>query len=144
MAFQPQPSLELRRRVSDFLAPRVSAALAGRIMVIGPDYLPVGLAATIAPRDNSAAGEARATAVAMLQRFLHPLSGGPRGEGWPFGRDIYLSDVAAILNRIPSIDAVVELALLLDGSPVGEVLLVPDDRIVTVGTVQVRLISDEG
>jgi hypothetical protein len=78
-----------------------------------------------------------------LAGFLHPLTGGPEGVGWPFGRDVYLSDVAAALERTPGVDYVVELSLLLNDTPQGECVAVPADRIVVAGPIRVRVLAAE-
>jgi hypothetical protein len=136
---RPEPTLELRRRVRAFLRSRVPAALAGSVDVVGPLYVPVGVAATIVPADPGAAGPAVAAARDALALFLHPLTGGPEGRGWPFGRDIHLSDVAALLARLPGVDVVRELALVVDGSPQGTAVAVQPDRLVCAGDVDVQL-----
>ena len=38
-----------------------------------------------------------------LYRFLNPLTGGPEGEGWPFGRDLFVGDVYQALQGIDGI-----------------------------------------
>lgn len=38
-----------------------------------------------------------------LYAFLNPLSGGTDGKGWPFGRDLFISDVMAVLLTIPGV-----------------------------------------
>jgi predicted phage baseplate assembly protein len=34
-----------------------------------------------------------------LYRYLNPLTGGPDGKGWPFGRPVYPSDIVALLQQ---------------------------------------------
>lgn len=140
---RPQPSLELRRRVRDFIEARAPAGVAGRITVSGPDYLPVGAQVSLAPVCFDSAGQVYEDAVAVLMAFLNPLTGGPDGDGWPFGRDVYLSDVAAVLEAIPGVDYVQTLDLLLDGTPQGERVPVPPDRIVVAGDIRVTLVGSE-
>jgi uncharacterized phage protein gp47/JayE len=140
---RPQPSLELRRRVRAFITARAPAAVADRVTVSGPDYLPVGAQATIAPVDFDNAGQVFEAAAAVLTGFLNPLNGGPDGDGWPFGRDVYLSDVAAALEAVPGVDYVQTLNLLLDGTPQGERVPVPPDRIVVAGDIRVTLVGSE-
>lgn len=141
---QPQPSFGLRRLVQRFLAQRVPAPVAQQIVVTGPAYLPVGVEAMIAPIDLNAAGPVLAAVAAALANFLHPLSGGPEGAGWPFGRDVYLSDVAAVLEAVPGVDYVQTVNLLLDNTPLGEVVPVPPDRIVVAGPLRLTLTGSEG
>lgn len=141
---QPQPSGELRRQVHDYLAARAPATLSGgRIAVIGPTYLPVGVTAVVAPRDPGQAGPVRARILQALARFLHPLTGGPDGDGWPAGRDVFLSDLAALLEGVAGVDYVKQLDLLLDGAPVGPQVAVPPDRIVVAGPLRVELEATE-
>lgn len=141
---QPQPSFELRHQVQAFLAARMPAAASGHVAVTGPDYLPIGVRAVVAPVDPSAGGPVRDAVIAALEVFLHPLIGGPDGAGWPFGRDVYLSDVAVLLEGVAGVDHVETLDLLLDGTPRGEVVAVPPDRIVVAGTLRISLTGTEG
>ena len=141
---RPLPSFGLRTRVHAFLATRCPAGLAQQITVAAPDYLAVGVQAVIAPVDPSAAAGALAAATRALQIFLHPLTGGPDGTGWPFGRDVFLSDVAAVLESIAGIDYVQTLDLLVDGTPRGVRVDVPPDRIVVAGELRLTLTGSEG
>jgi hypothetical protein len=141
---QPQPSFELRRLVKAFLAARVAAGVADQIEVMGPDYLPIGVEAVVAPVDLNAAATVLADVMSALENFLHPLSGGPDNLGWPFGRDVYLSDVAALLEAVPGVDYVATINLLLDGTPRGEVIDVPPNRIVVAGPLRITLTGSEG
>jgi Baseplate J-like protein len=137
---RPQPSFELRRQVRDYLAARAPATVqAARIEIIGPNYLPVGVAALVAPRAASEAGLVQQRVRAAMETFLHPLTGGPRGRGWPFGRNVYLSDVAAIIEAVQGVDYVKELELLLGDAPVGEEVNVPQDRIVVAGSLKIEM-----
>jgi predicted phage baseplate assembly protein len=38
-----------------------------------------------------------------LYRYLNPLTGGPDGTGWPFGRDLYASDAYQCLQGTPDV-----------------------------------------
>jgi predicted phage baseplate assembly protein len=38
-----------------------------------------------------------------LYRYLNPLTGGPDGKGWPFGRPVYPSDIVALLQQTPGV-----------------------------------------
>jgi predicted phage baseplate assembly protein len=38
-----------------------------------------------------------------LYRFLNPLTGGVEGSGWPFGRDLFASDVYQCLQGMPNV-----------------------------------------
>jgi predicted phage baseplate assembly protein len=140
---RPQPSFGLRRHVETYLLARIPASMAGQISVVGPSYLAVGVQASVVPVEASRGGEVHRAVVAALAAFLHPVSGGPEGVGWPFGRDVYLSDVAAVVERVPGVDYIESLNLLPDRTPQGEVIEVPSDRIVVAGALRVTLRESE-
>jgi len=136
---QPQPSWQLRREVRDFLRARSPASLSGAVRVVAPRYLEVSVEARVAPAAGADAGVLAAAVAARLREFLHPLRGGPEREGWPFGRGVHLSDLAAVLEAADGIDYVESLALLVDGAPQGDAIVVPGDRVVAAGSVEVAL-----
>ena len=142
---RPFPSFGLREHVRKYLERYAPAEVGayGRLLVIGPQYMPVDVSATIAPKLASEAGNVDQRAREALETFLHPLFGGPRGEGWDLGRDVFLSDVAAALHRVEGLDYAEDLALLRDGVPAGESIEVPDDRIVAAGTITLTLKGGE-
>jgi predicted phage baseplate assembly protein len=141
---RPQPSFELRRQVHAYLTARMPATLTPeRVAIIGPTYLPIGVEAVVTPRDASEAGGVEARVRAALAGFLHPLAGGPEADGWPLGRDVYLSDVAAIIEAVDGVDYVEALHLLLYDIPQGEQVIVPPDRIVVAGTLRLEMRAAE-
>jgi hypothetical protein len=139
---RPWPSLGLRDRVRTAIEARAGGdfAAANHLYVTGPDYLPVDVDATVQPVDPADAGGVDERVRAALESFLHPLRGGPEHRGWAPGRSVYLSDVAATLERVPGVDHVRELALLVGGQLQGERAAVRPDRIVVAGTLRVRLV----
>lgn len=141
---RPVASFELRQRVQRFLSARAPAAIAAHIAVIPATYFPVGVSASITPVDADDAGTVVETVSHALAAFLHPLTGGPDGEGWPFGRDIFLSDVASVVESTDGVDYAASLALLVNGTPAGERVQVPRDRIVAADVVRVTIYGGEG
>ena len=130
----PQPSSALRRLVREYLTIRAPAGICSdAISVIGPRYLAIGVATTISPRDTKEESAVEKRVHQTLSTFLHPVTGGPEGVGWGFGRGVHLSDIAAVLEGLDGVDYVEELNLLLHGSPQGESVTVPADRIVMAG-----------
>jgi hypothetical protein len=138
---RPYPSFGLREQVRKYIEQRAPADIAAlhRIHVTGPTYLAVGISARIAPVDASQAGAVEKAVRAALERFLHPLFGGPGGAGWDLGRDLFMSDIAAELERTPGVDHIGELALVIDGVPQGESVRVGDDEVIAAGTILLRL-----
>jgi hypothetical protein len=142
---RPYPSFGLREHVRRFVESRAPADVAAlhRIHVTGPAYLAIDVAATLAPVNASEAGSVEARVREALERFLHPLVGGPGGQGWDLGRDVYLSDVAAEIERVDGVDYVEELSLLLGGVAQGESVAVGDAEIVAAGTITLKLVESE-
>ncbi|HUJ10353.1 MAG TPA: putative baseplate assembly protein [Verrucomicrobiae bacterium] len=136
----PQPSHELRQEVHDFLASRVAATVsATHVAIIGPVYLHVGVRATIIPLVPGDAGDVKNQVIDVLQMFLHPISGGPEGNGWAFGRGVFQSDIAEALLQVAGIDYIQDLQLLRDDVVTGDRVSVPPERIVAAGTLQIEM-----
>lgn len=139
---RPWPSFGLREKVRRAIEERAPAELADahQLYVTGPEYQAVAVEAVIAPLDAQAAGTVEAAVRAALENFLHPLLGGPEGRGWEEGRDVYLSDVAAVLERIKGVDYARELRLYIDGRLQGEQARVPTGKTVVAGEIQIKLV----
>ena len=139
---RPVPSFGLREEVRRYLEQRAPAEIAAahQVQVIGPTYLPVDVAATLAPEDPTQAGTVEQNALNALARFLHPLYGGPDGLGWELGRGVYASDIAGVLGNVNGVDYVSELALSVNGILQGDHVQVPAGQIVVAGRLQLSLV----
>jgi len=108
------PSAELIREVEDDLEARSLATLTSltpaRINVIGPGYVPVEVAVEVKPVDLPQADAVRKAVLEALDKFLHPLTGGPDGHGWAFGRDVYLSELFAAFEELQGVEHVHSLS----------------------------------
>lgn len=49
---------------------------------------------------------AQISAVRALKRFFDPLAGGEDRNGWPFGRNVFVSEIYQLLDTLPGIDYV--------------------------------------
>ena len=143
---RPWPSFGLRQHILKFIEERAPADLvgSGQIYVTGPDYLPIDVTATLSPVDTAEAGNVEKAARAALEDFFHPLRGGPDRRGWDLGRDVYMSDVAAVLERVKGVDYVRELTLFVHGNLQGERIPIADDRVVVAGVIRLKLEAAEG
>jgi hypothetical protein len=92
--------------------------LTTRIDVIDQRPLSVKVSAKIYLRPDGVASDVRAAATLALDSFLDPLRGW-QGNGWPFGRPIFNSDLNAALDGIAGVDFVegVAVAILNDTDP---------------------------
>jgi predicted phage baseplate assembly protein len=138
---RPWPSFGLREAVRAFVAARADAALSAedRIFVTGPDYQAVDVSTTLVPLDPSQAGAVDAAARQALLDFLHPLHGGKDGRGFGAGASVWLSDLAEVLARVPGVDQVRELFLLLDGALQGTSITIGAGRVAVAGDLSIRI-----
>lgn len=95
---------ELIVKVKEYLQPR--RLLTTQMHVVGPRYLQVGVQITLVLKSDAQEDLVRNQAVATLQRFFSPEQGGPDGRGWPFGRDVYVSEIYQLLDQLPGVDYV--------------------------------------
>jgi hypothetical protein len=106
---QLQPDAELVGNVASALEP--GRLLTTRLHVVGPVYAPVHAEILIARRADIGSKELEDQVTAGVKTFLSCLAGGPGGQGWPFGRDIYVSELYELLERLRGVDYVPDIAL---------------------------------
>ncbi|MCP5070243.1 MAG: hypothetical protein GY946_27050 [bacterium] len=109
---RPEPSSGLLWRVRNHLEERRTVGT--QLRVFGPRYVTVGVAVRILRLDTTPEELVRTRVDDALRDFLHPLVGGPLGQGWPFGRDVYRSEVLALLDAVEGVDAVLALSMSTD------------------------------
>jgi Baseplate J-like protein len=85
------------------------------IHVAGPDYTEVVVDAVVVPTSLEHAAAVERAVKEDLNRYIHPLTGGPCGTGWEFGREICLSDIVARIERIENVDHVERTSLRANG-----------------------------
>jgi hypothetical protein len=105
----PEPTGRLLEVLADFLEPR--RMLTTRLHVVAPSYVEVGVSANLAVHEDAEPRAALAAARQALDAFLDPLTGGPDGRGWPFGRDVYVSEVYAVLDQVPLLNYIEDVAV---------------------------------
>jgi predicted phage baseplate assembly protein len=110
------PEDELRRPSTDLLQ-RIAAHLDARrlvgtrLLVAPPEYQGVTVVARLTARARDEVDDTRRAAVRALYAYLSPLTGGPEGTGWPFGRPVQIFEVSAILASVPGVVTVDEVRL---------------------------------
>jgi uncharacterized phage protein gp47/JayE len=108
------PSVELIRLVEESVGSRAFAGLENlsRINVVGPGYIEVSVDAEIAVGDLRRASQVKRDVTDALDRFLHPLTGGPDGDGWELGRNVFASEIASVIQAVPGVDYLRDLRLI--------------------------------
>lgn len=114
-ATTPQPSPALRHGLWRFFDER--RLLTVRHHVVGPDYLAVTIRGSLYLEQDATAGAVGAAAMAALRAYFDALTGGDQGEGWPFGRGVYRSEIYKILDEIPGVDFADAMALTAVDQP---------------------------
>ena len=135
---RPYPTEGLLQTVRDFLDHY--RVIGTRLVVAAPEYVTVRVRATVRRRAGTDPQRVLQGIQAALDGFLDPLSGGPDGRGWPFGRDVYRAEVLQTIDNVPGVDHVLALELLT-GDADGDCgnLCVGPMALVTPGTHQVQL-----
>jgi|GEM_PF-329862 len=116
---KPVPSASLRAQVTEGLSTHAPAALLGdlgdeRLLVRGPTYVAVTVDATLVAGPTDSLSELETTAATALSEYLHPLSGGGDGEGWPFGELPCISDCYGVLEAVADVDHVEGIRLTFE------------------------------
>lgn len=106
----PLPSAGLLADVRDALEPKRLVTV--RQFVVPPIYVPIQAEIVIATRTDVPAGPLRERVAEAIETYLGALTGGPEGKGWPFGRDVYVSELYRLLEKeVPGVDYVTDIAL---------------------------------
>lgn len=107
--------------------------LTTKVHVIDHQPLAVNVAATLYLRSDGVPKVVRELAAAAVDRFLDPLRGWG-GDGWPFGRAIFESDLHAVFDSLPGVDFVGSVAIALaDPSAPGRPAPPKDDQGAVMG-----------
>jgi predicted phage baseplate assembly protein len=91
--------------------------LTTRLDIRPPAYYWVACRVQLRAAPGAAQAAVEAEALRRLYRYLNPLTGGPDGTGWPFGRDLFISDVYQCLQGMPDVQFIrgVEMRAARDG-----------------------------
>lgn len=119
------------------------------VHVVGPQYLSIDIQATIVPLPDVAANVLRdkpedsnmGRIPEELVAFLDPLTGGKDGKGWPFGRDVFVSELYELLDRIPGVDYVTDVTLRRSLANVPHRKILATDRLVGLEVKPYELIQ---
>lgn len=112
---RPTPSAGLLRVVAARLDRR--RTIGTRVVVVSPSYLEISVKARVKAFESANKLRLRRQVSDAIDAFLHPFRGGPEGAGWPFGRDIFRSEVLKVLDETEGVDHVLSLELIAEGCP---------------------------
>lgn len=126
-AAPPMPSEGLLRTVCEYLDAR--RLLGTELFVIAPRYVTVTITAQVVVRDDASSATVRIAVETALAAYLHPLTGGDDGSGWPFGGAIRYSKLVQRVFGVLGVDSVPQLVLTVDDDER------PECRDVTIATI---------
>jgi len=76
-----------------------------------PEYVRVSINAAIKIKPGANSNVVSGRVEKAIDGFLSPLKGGPEGDGWPFGRSVYRSEVYEVIDKVEGVDCVSRLSL---------------------------------
>lgn len=136
-AERPEPSPGLIRAVRGYLSQR--KVLGTRLVVTGPDYVEISVNVTVRAKRDYAPDIVRQQVEQALYRYLHPLTGGTKGCGWPFGRDVYVAELLQVIDELRGVDHVTDLEIeTANGAQCSNICLRPT-QLVLSGTHHVTV-----
>ena len=109
------PDEETLQKVTDRLDE--SRVIGTRTIVEPPVYRGITVVAKVKARPRINPTRLQEEALAALYEYFHPITGGPEGTGWPFGRPVNLGEVYSVLQRLRGTE-LVEDARLFGADPV--------------------------
>jgi len=110
-ADRPTPSLGLLREVREHLAQRLAAT--AQLWVSGPEWVVATVTTTVVPARTDEADAVRDRVSSVLAAFLHPLHGGPDGNGWAFAARPRRSQLITTVEAVEGVDHVRSLQVSL-------------------------------
>jgi hypothetical protein len=85
--------------------------LTTRHHVVGPYYAPISAEIVIASTSGAVMAAVRDRVLGQLAGFLDRLTGGATQDGWPFGRDVYISELYELIEAVEGVDYITDLML---------------------------------
>lgn len=105
---KPVPSQEMLNEIDKYLSERIAAVLNTsdypRLDVIGPDYIRIGVEATVKYTNPESGKIIEGQIMDNLREFLNPLHGGQEKTGWTLGKNLYISEVCTVIKNTSGVD----------------------------------------
>ncbi len=111
-------SAELRSAVLAHLEARRLLGISVEVRQPQYTWISVRVELRLAERSDPAlAAEIQQKAEEALYRYLNPYVGGPRGNGWPFGRALNRSELFSLLHSIENVEFVEDVQISVSETP---------------------------
>jgi predicted phage baseplate assembly protein len=109
------PNPETLQKITDRL--EECRVIGTRTIIEPPVYRGITVVAKVKARSRVNPTRLQEDAVRALYDYLNPITGGPDGGGWPFGRPVNVGEVYSVLQALPGTE-MVEDARLFGADPV--------------------------
>jgi len=80
--------------------------LTDKVEVKGPKYVGIGVKISVYIKPGFSEEGRKNKIIEALNDFLDPLKGGEDGNGWPFGRTVYRSEIFSLLENVKGVDCI--------------------------------------
>jgi predicted phage baseplate assembly protein len=120
---RPVPSEATLQTVCAYLDRR--RLLTTEVFVAPPRYKQVTIEADVVARLAAEPAQVKTLVENRLRAYLHPLHGGPDGQGWPLGGDVVYSEVFRQILAVEGVQAVEDLRIVVEGERAGRCESVP-------------------
>jgi hypothetical protein len=112
------------------------------VNVIGPEYVKVSVSGNVFLKKRVSESETHESINRALSEFFDSVSGGPvAGQGWPFGRSIFPSEISQQLVKVDGVDYVTKIAI--NGLEPGKPLRMPYNGLPTPGKHSITTVTFE-
>jgi predicted phage baseplate assembly protein len=134
-------SSRIQAAVKEYLDER--RLLAMRVEIATPEYQPIIVEARVKSKANCENERVANNVKQRLYRFINPVCGGPRGQGWGFGRSLFQSEIYSVIQGTPEVEYIEEVKIFAvdwntgQRTPVGEKLGIPANNLICSGQHEV-------
>jgi predicted phage baseplate assembly protein len=112
------PTEEILEKVARHLDQR--RVIGARVVVEPPVYQGITVVARLRPRGRADPVRLQSAALDALYHHFSPITGGPDGTGWPFGRPALVGEVHSVLQALAGAEIVEEARLYAADPTTGE------------------------
>lgn len=107
----PLPNIGLINNVRNYLEKRCLVTLRNSIKIVGPEYRIIDIEITAKPNSPDEYAIVIECVKRRFDTYLHPVNGSQDCTGWKLGQNIFISEVANIIEDIDGVDYVEDLVL---------------------------------
>ena len=130
------PSRDLIDRVAAYIDQR--RLITARVNVGKPRLVPLSLELTISLKPGATADRVKADVKEKVKRLVNPLHGGPKADGWPFGRAVGKADLYPVVEGVEGVDRITDLTIIDESRRLRvEMLKLADDELPQLISVEI-------